>query len=215
MNSRTPEADKVVALRADDPLFWLARGHHLLQRERHHDAGRCFDQALDAAPSDLLVLNARARTHLSLGELDSALALLEQACAIEHGVAELWNNRGVAQARAGDTAAALDSFERALALDPSDASVLCNRAMALVGDGQHQQALEDLENAACLEPDCLTTWAALGGTHLRMGTLRLARHAFLRAARLAWSQGAPKRYGAALMALASTLGLVTRLRSGS
>ncbi len=205
------EPDKIVALRADDPAFWLEHGQRLLLRRRVDDAHRCFDRALDSAPDDLVVLNAKARSHLHQGELSSALELLEQACAIDSTVAELWNNRGVAQARTGDTEAALESFARALELEPDDASVLCNRAMALVGDGDHERALEDLDAAVQLTPGCLTSWSAKGATHLRLGQLRLARHAFLRAARLSWSQDAPPGSGVALRALAAAIGTTTRL----
>jgi Flp pilus assembly protein TadD len=202
----------IVPLRANDAAFWLHRGHELLLRDRHHDAGACFDQALHAAPRDLMLLNARARTHLAVGEIEPALALLEQACEIDEGVAELWNNRGVAQARAGDTEQALASFAKAITLDPLDGSVLCNRAMARVGVGDHEGALSDLSTAAQRSPRCLTTWSSKGATHLRVGELRMARQAFQHAARLAWVQGGPKRYAAALMLLASAVGLVVRLQ---
>ena len=211
-SSTAQGTDKIIALRADDPLFWLERGRYLLLAERPTDAGRCFDQALDAAPRDPVALNARARTHLSLGELDQALVLLEHACSLDDGVAELWNNRGVAQARAGDLEGAMASFERALVLDPHDASVLCNRAMALVGDGRHHQALDDLASSVQCDPDCITAWSVKGATHLRLGQLRMARHAFLQASSLAWSHGAPKRHGAAMTALAGAIGLVNRAR---
>lgn len=212
MRSPAPETHKVVPLRGDDPLFWLEQGQHFQLRERHEEAGHCFDQALDAAPGDPVALNARARIHLCLGELEAALALLEHACALDSGVAELWNNRGVAHARAGDSQAALDSFAHALALEPDEASVLCNRAMALVGDGCHQQALDDLATSVQLDPFCLTAWSAKGAAHLRLGQLRLARHAFLQASRLAWTQGAPKRHGGPLLVLAATIALITRVR---
>jgi tetratricopeptide (TPR) repeat protein len=205
-------AGEVVALRADDPAFWLHQGHELLLRNRHHDAGACFDQALSSAPDDILALNARARTHLALGELEPALALLEQACELDDGIAELWNNRGVAQARSGDHQAALHSFAQALALDPTDSSVLCNRAMALVGAGEHVAALADLNAAVQLVPTSLAGWSSKGATHLRVGQLRLARHAFQHASRIAWRQGGPKRYAGALMILASSIGLVLRLQ---
>jgi Flp pilus assembly protein TadD len=171
-------AGEVVALRADDPAFWLHQGHELLLRNRHHDAGACFDQALSSAPDDILALNAR----------------------------------GVAQARSGDHQAALHSFAQALALDPTDSSVLCNRAMALVGAGEHVAALADLNAAVQLVPTSLAGWSSKGATHLRVGQLRLARHAFQHASRIAWRQGGPKRYAGALMILASSIGLVLRLQ---
>jgi Flp pilus assembly protein TadD len=203
---------KLVTLRAEDPLFWLQQGQQLLLRERLRDAGQCFDQALHAAPSDLMALNARARTHLALGEVEEALALLEQACSVDGGVAELWNNRGVAQARARESDAALESFARALTLAPDDTSVLCNRAMARVGRGEHELALEDLGTAATLEPSSPAIWTTKAATHLRIGQLRLARHGFLQAASRSWARGESKRYAAALMLLASMIGLVERIR---
>ena len=212
-NRRTPSPGKVVALRADDPVFWLNRGHQLLLRERPQDAGMCFDHALDAAPEDLVLLNARARTHMAMGELEPAIELLEQACELDDSVAELWNNRGVAQARAGDTQAAFDSFAQALALDPEDSSVLCNRAMVHVGAGRHELALEDLCAAIERSPCCVTSWSSKGATHLRVGQLRLARQAFLQAARLAATQRRSKRQAGALLILATSIGLAIRFRS--
>jgi Flp pilus assembly protein TadD len=200
----------VVLLRADDPLFWLERGQHLLLGDRLDEACRCFDHALDAAPADLLALNARARAHLRQGELEPALALLERACALYEGSAELWNNRGVALARNGESQAALDAFATALELDPEDGSILCNRAMTWVGMGEHDRALDDLGLAVQRAPHCATTWTAKGGTHLRVGQLRLARHAFLQAARLTWRAGGSLRHGVASMALAVGLGAIAR-----
>jgi len=213
VSKAAPDPDKIVALRADDPRFWLEQGQRLLLRERPLDAGRCFDQALDAAPGDLGALNAKARNHLSMGELEPALELLEHACTLDEDVAEIWNNRGVAQARNGDTEAAMDSFARALELEPDAAGVLCNRAMALVGDGQHERALVDLSDAVLHSPHCITSWSAKGATHLRVGQLRMARHAFQQAARLSWTLGAPKRNGLSLMIMAGAIGVAVRLYS--
>ncbi len=212
MSARKIAVDKVIALRGDDPLFWLDQGHLLLLRHRHRDAAQCFDQALVAAPDDLVALNARARTHLAMGEIEPARSLLEQACAIDEGIAELWNNLGTARARGGDAEGALESFERALALSPGDASVLCNRAMALVGAGDHERALEDLARAVQREPQESSLWSYKGATHLRAGQLRMARQSFQQSARLSWSDGDSKRKAAALMVLAAGLGLLVRAR---
>jgi Flp pilus assembly protein TadD len=210
MSSRATASGEVVLLRADDPLFWLERGQQLLLGEQLDEACRCFDHALDAAPGDLLALNAKARAHLQLGEVEPALALLEEACERYEASAELWNNRGVALARHGQSEEALQAFAHALSLDPSDGSILCNRAMTHVGLGRHDEALRDLGQAVQRDPRCVTTWTAKGATHLRVGQIRMARHAFLQVARLSWQRGGSLRYGVASMVMATALAAVAR-----
>ncbi len=204
------ETPDVIALRGDDPWFWLDLGLDLLLWERVGEAASCFDQALDAAPRDLAALEARAQTHLAMGEIEPAIELLAQACEIQDDVAQLWNNRGVALVRAGRHEDALDSFARALELDPSDSCALGNRAMAHLVNDATDLALGDLAAAVVLDPTQPRTWACKAATHLHAGQLRLARHAFHQAARQTWARDGSKRHALMLMCAAAGLGLAVR-----
>ncbi len=144
------------------------------------------------------------------GEIEQAIALLTLACREHDDVSELWNNLGVAAARAGRHDEALDAFDKALALEPTDASVFGNRALARVCADDLDGALDDLCTALALDPALPGSWRCKASLHLRRGELRLARHAYQQAAGLAWSHGRPKRHGLALMLAVAALGLVVR-----
>lgn len=214
MSRASRTSGRLVALRADDPVFWLHRGQDLLLRDRPAEAGRCFDIALTTAPDDVAALNARARSHFILGELEPALVLLDAAAELDPGLPEIWNNRGVILTRLGRLAEARGSFAKGLALAPGDPGILLNRALTLLVDGDAAGALADLDRTVEALPEAAEPWRHKGFAHLKLGQVRQARQALLFAARRTWAEGGSRRRALACLALGGTLGLCARLGLG-
>ena len=100
----------------------------------------------DASPADTLTADELARrgaASLSRGNLVSALADLDRACAMEPGTASLFTLRAsVHQARReGDKA--LADLDTALRLDPAQADARMARARLHAGKGERELALAD------------------------------------------------------------------------
>jgi tetratricopeptide (TPR) repeat protein len=104
------------------------------------------------------VLTLRARSYVSLGDFDRALADYEQAIVVDGGAFWIHANRGYVYFLAGDYKDALLSYDAAVALNPDDAALLVNRALLLAAAPVEDlrdslQSLADAQRANELEPE--------------------------------------------------------------
>lgn len=97
--------------------------------------------------SDEDATRKRARIRLQLatayyadGKLTTALDELKQAIAIDSGIAEAYNLRGLIYDALQDNELAEDSFKRALQLDPRDAGAMHNYGWFLCRQGKYAPA---------------------------------------------------------------------------
>jgi predicted O-linked N-acetylglucosamine transferase (SPINDLY family) len=140
----------------------------------HHRAGRLGEaerlyRAACAADSG----NARA-FHLlgvvahQLGHADAA-ELVGRAVALEPGLAEAHNDRGVILAARGKFAEAAASFERAIALRPDHADARINLGVALHRLGRLDEAVTHFERALAGSPAAVTAHLHLAMTLRQLG----------------------------------------------
>jgi predicted O-linked N-acetylglucosamine transferase (SPINDLY family) len=102
----------------------------------------------------------RARAYCSQGtalietrEFDAALASLDEAIALEPGLADAHCNRGVVLAEMKRFDAALKSLDQAIALDPDFAEAHANRGAVLQELGRWAEAAAGYERAIALAPE--------------------------------------------------------------
>jgi tetratricopeptide (TPR) repeat protein len=104
-----------------------------------------------AAPS-AAALVARGKEAASLGLLDRARSLFEQALGLAPDDAEAWNGLGVVLVRAGDLAGGTRALRRALQSNPRHADSHRNLAVALERQGKSAEALAHYRSFAALAP---------------------------------------------------------------
>jgi tetratricopeptide (TPR) repeat protein len=83
----------------------------------------------------------------------AAIALLDEALALEPNNVEALNERGLAKADAGALGAALADFSRAIELAPSMAAAYHNRGLLYVKANAVEKACRDFQHAASLGDD--------------------------------------------------------------
>lgn len=101
----------------------------------------------------LQALQHAAQVHFQRGELQAAERYIAEALTLAPDSAELWNNRGTAQAAAKQLEAALASFTRALQLQPESPRAMANRANVLVQLQRPSDAVSAFEQLLRVEPD--------------------------------------------------------------
>jgi len=103
--------------------------------------------------SRLQALRNAAQIHFQRGEFQAAERYIAEALGLAPDSADLWNNRGTAQAAAKQLDAALTSFTRAVQLQPDFPRAIANRANALVQLQRPSEAIDAFEQLLRLEPD--------------------------------------------------------------
>ena len=93
----------------------------------------------------LYALRSAAQAHFHRGEYREAQRRIDEALALDPQSAELWSNRGAAQAAAQQFEAATASFTRALQLDPNLPATTANRAHVLLALQRYADAIPDFE----------------------------------------------------------------------
>lgn len=98
-------------------------------------------------------LNAQGCTLCQRGEFAPALALFDQAIALENTHCTTWNNRGNALSGLHRCAEALAAYDQAVALNPQYHQAWFNRGKLLADLGAYGNAVESYDRAIALQPN--------------------------------------------------------------
>ncbi len=141
----------------------------------HHQAGR-FDAAeaiyrdiLRSAPEDADALHLLGLVILDNGDSANAVALIEEAIALQPGIAPFHNTLGNALKSQGDLDRACLCFRRALALDPNLTGVHVNLGDALWAQGNLEEAEEEFRAVPVTDLQHFETLRRLGKSYTRLG----------------------------------------------
>jgi choline-sulfatase len=140
----------VLAEEPQNPTFRRSLAAAL--RRSGHAAEAASLLARGEGGNDALAWHEQSVAAEEAGRLDDALRAEDRAIALDPGLPELHNHRGVVLARSGRTAPALQAFERATALDPNNGRAWNNRGNALRAAGQRAAAAEAYRTAMRLSP---------------------------------------------------------------
>jgi tetratricopeptide (TPR) repeat protein/serine/threonine protein kinase len=121
-------------------------------------AARVFTGCLLKRPDHAHAYYCRSNAYRNLGELDKALADLNQAIELAPKSALAWYGRGVVLGRLGRPREALADFSNAIGLDPGNAQAWYSRGVAYNALHQYEKSLADFSKAIELDPhpDALT-----------------------------------------------------------
>ncbi len=103
--------------------------------------------------SRLQALQHAAQVHFQRGEFQPAERYIAEALSLAPESAELWNNRGTAQAAAKQLEPALASFTRAVELQPDAPRAMANRANVLVQLQRPADAIDAFEKLLRTQED--------------------------------------------------------------
>jgi len=116
--------------------------------------------ALNSKSIEALLVLADCQTHDE--NFMAALATYDKIVALDPGIAEVHNNRGIALDRLGRHADAVDSYDRALMLNSDFGNAHMNRGNALHHLGRQDEALAAYDRTLALSHDLAHAWLGRG-----------------------------------------------------
>ncbi|TFG36469.1 MAG: tetratricopeptide repeat protein, partial [Desulfobacterales bacterium] len=165
-------------------FYFLLAG--LLREEGDPAAGReIFEQAEKAFPENPRVFFEYGLYLDRLGELDGAVAKMEQVLAITPDDAHALNYVGYTWADKGiNLEKALEYIKQAVDLKPDDGFVRDSLGWVYFKMGRYGEAVTELEAAASMQPDDPTIQEHLGDAYQKAGELKKAVEAYGKAVSL-------------------------------
>jgi len=146
----------------------------LLQGRNPVAASQLCRKILLADPGHFDALFLLGSCCCQLGQLNDALAAMQQALTIRPNDPVCIQISGSLLIEAGRFADAAALFDRALVLQPHAVPFLFNRALAMAMLGRAIEALADYDRAIALRPDFLEAWLARGNLLRQMGCFEQA-----------------------------------------
>ncbi len=134
----------------------------LMQQDKRAEARECAEKAIAINSKSIEALLVLADCQMHDENFGAALATYDGILALDSGIAEIHNNRGIALGRLGRHADALDSYNRALALNPDFGNAHMNRGNALRDLGRGDEALAAYDRALASAPDLAEAWLNRG-----------------------------------------------------
>src|SRR5262249_28389413 len=114
------------------------------------------------------------------GDIDGALADLDQAIKLNPGRGHFYINRGKAWLLKGDAARAISDLDQAIELDASDAQAWLTRGVIRAEERDYTRSLADFDQAVKLAPRLADAWQNRAVMLLWMERLPEAEAAFAR-----------------------------------
>jgi tetratricopeptide (TPR) repeat protein len=128
---------------------WFEKGQAVLLDE----AVPYFSEKVRDHKRDAFAWAHRGSARLEQGDLDGALADLNQAIRLEPQHGTWWGARGLVHDGLHEDEPALRDFAEALRLDPQDARTFNNRGLAYKAVREYERAIRDYSQALRLDPD--------------------------------------------------------------
>ncbi len=157
----------------------LARG--LIALEQYREAERHFEEAARRLPSQREAWEGLSQSRSALGDLEGALAAIEEAQATIPEDAGLHQHEGALLVRLGRLPEARKAYETAVVLAPKNALLLARYGELLRTMGRIEESIQRLREATELDPDEGSYWNSLGMTLGGNARLTEAEAAFRKA----------------------------------
>lgn len=171
--------DRLTALPADDAGFRarvaVIRGFVLRSERRYEEAVDAYSEGLESVPGDYDLLYGRALSRADLGDINGAVADLEEILKGTPDDAHALNALGYILADEGvRLEEAHELIRRALELQPDHPAILDSMGWVLFRQGRLEEARSYLERAFAAEPDA-EIGAHLGEVLWELGDREAAR----------------------------------------
>jgi tetratricopeptide (TPR) repeat protein len=127
-------------------------------------------------------------------DVEKAIAINDQAIALDPNCAINYIRRGFAQTVKGDLDKAMTDYNRAIALDPNSANAYCNRGTVYTKKGKLDKAIADLDQSVALDPNFTVAYLARGDAFYDMGNWDKTIADFQKAADLLKQEGDMSSY---------------------
>ncbi|HEV8392147.1 MAG TPA: tetratricopeptide repeat protein, partial [Dongiaceae bacterium] len=157
--------DRVVALVADSPVGWSARGEARADREDFAGALDDFQRATKIAPADALAHRRQGDMLKALGRPDEAKAAYDQALERDPDDVEAHYGLALTLRDQGSLDEALGHLDRVVALAADSPVAWSTRSDVLVSLCAYDRAIDDINHALKLTTTDVDLWIQLGDTH--------------------------------------------------
>lgn len=151
-----------MAHKAADGSALRAQGNELLAKDRHAEAGLCYEKALAINPADTKALINLGFVQTELGRPAQAAMSLRKAVALAPDDFDACYLLAIACELCAHIDEAITWFQRALDIQPTSELVHRDLGRALSRSGNFVQAREVLEQGICLHPDSADLQVCLG-----------------------------------------------------
>jgi tetratricopeptide (TPR) repeat protein len=138
--------------RTDRSGLLREEGNILAKLGRNDEAIDCYDHALEIAPRDIFVWEAKGLALNCLGRLEEALKCHERALEINPRHPDSWHAKGIALQKLERFEEALICYSRALEIDPRDVGLWKGKVAALLGLSRFKEAMLYCEKGLELRP---------------------------------------------------------------
>jgi tetratricopeptide (TPR) repeat protein len=172
----------------DVPRWHTDRGAAFANAQRHQDAVREYQQAIDFNDKYVAAYTAWFESALALGEIDQCIAVAERLRAARPDRTDAMNQmagqlaeRGQQALRERRAADAVSWLGASVSLNASQPVALCDLATALSQTNQMEQAVQRYHEALAIKPDFAEAWFNLGVAQHRVNKLTEAADAYRKA----------------------------------
>lgn len=177
------------ALNDENAQTWYRMGCLFQELSRHHEALRCFGNALGGRampgffplpplPPPGLIMVRLAYTHLQLGHKEAALKLMEKAAENGISLGDGWQELGLIALKARNFGLALAAYECAQRLGELSIDSRCNLALLHDKHGEPLKAVEGFAAVLARVPGHAAALANLAHLHFRLNQWDQAKASF-------------------------------------
>ena len=177
-----------ISVPAVDHYEHFARGNELAREGRRSEAVAAFEEALEGEEAewrlnDWRIHDSLSKVLLQSGEIDRALAHIQESLELNPYNAEMHANLGYILFERGSLAQAREHLDLAVRLAPDEPQAWYNRAALRLTQGDRDGAIEDYTRAIEADPDYAEAYTGRGIARMTAGDRAAALEDFTAATR--------------------------------
>ncbi len=157
---------------------WSNKGVSLGNLNRHEEAIRCFNKALELKLNHENVWVNKAASLIKLGNYQEAIQCCDKALELDPKNVLAWSNKGNSFNYLIKYKEAIQCCEKALELDPNYIGAWINKSVSLRSLKRHEEAIQCDDKALELDPRSVMAWTSKGTSYLNLACYEKAINCF-------------------------------------
>jgi tetratricopeptide (TPR) repeat protein len=137
---------------------WQNKGASLQNLNRHEDAIRCYDKALELTPLDSRIWSLKGGALINLNRYEEAIHCFDQILQFEPSSSWAWSRKGRLLDILGHPEEAIHCFDKVLELNPGDTDVWCIKGYCFYKLGRYEEAIRCYDKTSELDPSYADVW---------------------------------------------------------
>ncbi len=145
-----------------DPFDWLATGVNLHHQDKHEEAMKYFDKAIELQPENAEAWYYKGMTLLKSDKDEESIKYFDKAIELKPNYPDAWCHKALAYSSVGTIEEAIKYADKAIELQPNYPYGWYYKGYVALSSGRYEESIKYFDKAIELQPNNAIAWLHKG-----------------------------------------------------